>query len=179
MNPISPNRTFNNGNSFNRQTANQSSTYSARREPVRQSMASLNMAQPQGASSMNPSITNSYQRITGGTPTITVSNPGPNFKSKTQVALENYAAEKAVEEQKFKDAYIGQYGKAGYEMYVEAMKTRDEQQKAQQDLYKKMGPPSDYQRGLAQAQEQKAASERAQNFRSGLNVGRNGFQFPS
>ena len=179
MNPISPNRTFNNGNSFNRQTANQSSTYSASRKPVRQSMASLNMAQPQGASSMNPSITSSYQRITGGTPNISVSNLGPNLKSKTESALERYAAEKAVEEQRLKDQYINQYGEAAYDYMMEQKNLIREKQKADIEQVKKYGMPSDYQRGIAKAQEQNAASERAQNFRSGLNAGRNGFQFPS
>jgi hypothetical protein len=175
MNPISPNRTSNNSNSFNRQSANRTSNYSARKEPVRQSMTSSNMNQPQGGSSMAPSITSSYQRIAGGTPTITVSNAGPNLKSKTESAMERYEAEKAINEQIFKDKYIGQYGEAGYEALLAGRKMLEDQQRKNVDR----GMQSDYQRGLAQAEELKAASERAKNYRYGLNVGGNGFQFPS
>jgi hypothetical protein len=122
-------------------------------------------------SSKIPSISDSYKRITGGTPIISVGNPGASYKSQTESALEKYRAEKAVEDQRLKDQYIKQYGKAGYETYLEAMKTRDEQQKAQQDLYKKMGPPSNYQRGLAQAQENKRASEANADFNRGYTTG--------
>jgi hypothetical protein len=183
MSPIAPNKTFNNGYSFNRPSVNQASTYSARRgpvrrgEPARQSTGAMNMTQPQAA--MTPSITSSYQRITGGTPTISVSNPGSNFKSKTEVALENYAAEKAVEDQRFKDAFIKQYGEAGYEGFLEGRKAFEDQQRSKRDLAKKMGPISGYQRGIAQANEEKAMSEKAENLRYGYQVGRSGFNYPS
>jgi hypothetical protein len=151
MSPIAPNKTMNSRGSSN----------------------------PQGNPSMPPSIAGSYQRIAGATPIISVSNSGPNFKSKTESALERYRAEKAVEDERFKDQFIKQYGETGYETYLEGMKTREEQLKAEQDLYKKMGPPSDYQRGIARAEELKTASEKASNYRYGLQVGRSGFKYPS
>jgi exonuclease VII large subunit len=125
-------------------------------------------------SSKIPSISDSYKRITGGTPIISVGNPGASYKSQTESALEKYRAEKSVEDERFKDQYIKQYGKVGYETYLEAMKTREEQLKAKQDLYKKMGPPSDYQRGFAQAQENKRASESAAALSQGYAAGSQG-----
>jgi hypothetical protein len=129
-----------------------------------------------------PSITNSYKRITGSTPNISVGAiggmGGPNFKSKKDSALEEYEAEKAVEEQRFKDAFIKQYGEAGYDNLLEGRKAFEDQQKAKRDLEKKMGPMSEYQRGIAQANEQKAASEKAESYRYGLQVGKSGFKYP-
>jgi hypothetical protein len=126
------------------------------------------------------SLANSYSRISGGTPIIKTtggigSMGGSQLKSKTQSAMERYEAEKAVKEQMFKDQYISQYGEAGYEALLKGKKILEDQQRAKINK----GMQSDYQMGIDQAQEQKAASERAKNFRYGLNVGRNGLQFPS
>lgn len=77
-------------------------------------------------SSINPSISSSYNRISGGTPIISVGNPGVSYKSKTQSALERYNAEKAVAEQSKKDAMIAQYGQAGYDMFMKVNQKRIE-----------------------------------------------------
>jgi hypothetical protein len=130
------------------------------------------------------SLANSYSRISGGTPIIKTtggigSMGGSQLKSKTQSAMERYEAEKAVEEQRLKDQYINQYGEAAYDQMMEAKNLIREKQKADIEQVKKYGSPSDYQMGVAQAEELKTASEKAKNYRYGLNVGRNGFQFPS
>jgi 16S rRNA C967 or C1407 C5-methylase (RsmB/RsmF family) len=75
-------------------------------------------------SSKIPSISDSYKRITGGTPIISVGNPGASYKSQTESALEKYQAEKAVAEQRLKDRYIQQYGEAGYNRFMEANQKR-------------------------------------------------------
>ena len=130
--------------------------------------------------SSNNSLLNSYSRFSG--PSVKIESSGgigPKLKSKTESALERYSAEKAVEEQRLKDQYIGQYGQAAYDYMMEQKNLMMEKQKADIEQVKKYGPPSDYQRGLAQAQEQRAASERAQNYRYGLQAGTQGFSWYS
>jgi hypothetical protein len=75
-------------------------------------------------SQATPSIASSYSRISGGTPIISVGNPGVSYKSKTESALEKYQAEKAVAEQAKKDAIIAQFGQAGYEGLLEVEQKR-------------------------------------------------------
>ena len=92
--------------------------------------------------------------------------------------MERYEAEKAVEEQRFKDQYIKQYGSAAYDYMMEMYKLGMEKKNADIERIKKYGMPSNYQTGIAQAEEQKAASERAESLRYGSHVGREGFKYP-
>jgi hypothetical protein len=58
---------------------------------------------------LNNSLSDSYSRFSGPTVTLTSIGSGPNTKSKTQSALERYAAERAVRDKEFEEMY----GKGG------------------------------------------------------------------
>jgi hypothetical protein len=116
-------------------------------------------------SSKNPSISDSYKRISGGTPIISVGNSGASYKSKTQAALEKYNAERAVGLQKEKDEIIGQLGQAGYDKYMETKQKRiKDVELGLQGMGQKYNEYSD---GYSQGKARQEATEKLKRYNQG------------
>lgn len=116
----------------------------------------------------NNSISDSYNRISGGTPVIKYTggyggsnSNGPQFKSKTESALERYAAEKAVMDKEEEDKmardpmyalYKKLYGNVGNNLLGSS----------------NLKQASPYELGQRQAQQQQSSLEGLSQYQQGL-----------